>query len=274
MFLAFMLETLLVDTKDVLERAERVTGLKIKLLPNEVDYDSSAGLTAYLRQPGNEAVTISYNPGAGSVNHAIAHSAVRIMRYRAAPPSERYLLSSGGENRAFAYAQMEQELDRLPVDVKAVSKIGFSMFYNGLMTQLASQPGDPWIDRFLYGEYPGLRDEIRLGMNEIFGKAHQCIGSYAALLSPKTIFKASNAMNAAYAGACSELLGQERFLAPYRGSEFEELGRQLRRYNVIDRGQRGDRETADRWAQLLSLGGWFGWVTLASTMEVAQYRGP
>jgi len=253
-----MLETLLSETKEVLDTVEKATGLRLRLVPDEVDYHSSAALSAYL-QSGNEEVRISYNPASSSVNYAIAHSAVRILRYHAAPPEERFLLSSGGGNRARAYAQMEQELDEVPANLRAVSKLGFSAFFGGLLIQLASQPGDPWIDRFLYEEYPGLRDEIRLGMEEIFGKAHQCIGSYAKRLSPKTIFRASNAMNAAYAEASDELLGQERFLAPYRGSEFEELGRQLRRYNLIDRGQRGDRETADAWAREFGIQGWYQW---------------
>jgi hypothetical protein len=267
-----MLEALLDETGDLLERVEDETGLRLRLVPTEKWYLSRTGLSGILYDSKNNEVTLAYNPKTKSLDYAIAHGAARILRFHQAPIEERYLLSSNFEMRQLAYHQMEDDIMELPEAARTLSKVGFPFFYDGLITQLASQPGDPWIDRWILEQYPGLRAEVEKGWEEVFAKAHQCLNRYAQLITPAAVFRASNAMNAAYAMAADEFLGKERFALPYKGTEFERLGRKLRGYNLTDRGYKGDRETADRWAKELRIEGWFQWAQAVPAVEVRQHQ--
>ena len=136
------------------------------------------------------------------------------------------------------------------------------IFYDGPLTQLLSTPGDFWVNKWLYDNYDDLRREQRAGLSEIFEKAHQALGDHIKALTPRTVYNASNAMNAALADFVDELFGCEEFTRPYRGTEFTDIGARLRSHNLTDRGYAGDIETTDKWAGELGLEGSYGWRIL------------
>jgi hypothetical protein len=90
-------------------------------------------------------------------------------------------------------------------------------------------------------------------------EAYHALRSEIKALVPKTVYRASNAMNAAFSGFINELFGCEEFARPYQGTEFEMQGLRLRTLNPTDRGYGGDKDTVDRWAKELELEGWYGW---------------
>lgn len=89
--------------------------------------------------------------------------------------------------------------------------------------------------------------------------AHQGLSKRIETLTPRTVYRASSAMNAAFAQFAAELVGREELVRPYRGTAFEGLGARLRQLNPSDRGHQGDREAADGWAAELGLTNWYGW---------------
>lgn len=99
------------------------------------------------------------------------------------------------------------------------------------------------------------------GLSDIFSKAHQALRVDVKALTPKTVYRASNAMNAAFAGFIDQLFGCEEFARPYQGTELEMLGLRLRSHNPTDRGWAGDKETTDKWASRLRVDGWYEWRT-------------
>lgn len=244
---------------DILVRAEDETGLKIKLEPTEPEYLSRTGLAEFLGQVDPYEIKIAFKPSSKSIDYAIAHEAVRVLRYQKAPPGERYAIGSTEETEKVAYRRMEEDIRCMPPAVRAAVRDTLPVFYQGQLIQLCSIPGDFWINKWLLDNYPGFREEIEIGLSEVVSLAHQALGKDIKTFTPSTIYKASNSVNAAFMGFAGELLGKEEFSRPYRGTKFEGLGAKLRGYNLVDRGHPGDKNVTDSWARELGLEGWYGW---------------
>lgn len=257
-----MLKQLRAECKDIIAAVERDTGLRVRLAPSERHYPARTVLSDYLANPTSDEITISYNPRWRSPDYAIGHEAARFLRFWRAPPGERCVLGSMPVTARTAYARMEQELgDIYPNLRQRIAKV-FPILYDGLLTQLFSTPVDFWINKSLCEEYPGLHAEINAGLSEIFQNAHQVLQQPIRAITPRTIYRVSNAMNAAFASFAGELLGRADFARPYRGSELEEIGRTLRTHNATDRGHAGDKETTDRWAEELGVRDWYEWMVV------------
>lgn len=253
-----MLETLLSETKQILERVEDEIKLWIRVRAAESPYLSVTRLSDYLSGPGN-GISLTYKPTTRSVDYAIAHEAVRVMRYFRTPPEERAVLVSTAEHRRAGYTRMEADLASIPTTFRAMSRDMFGLFYDGLLTQILSTPADFWINQWLLENYPGFGTEIANGLAEVFANAHVGLKKEIEAFTPRTVYSASNSMNAAFACFVDELLEGVAFSAPYRITRFEGIGARLRSLNPNDRGHAGDRETTDLWARELELRGWYGW---------------
>lgn len=262
-FNGFMLEKLLWETREIVQRTEEAARLWIRIMPGEAQYRSRTALAAYLANPTASEIAIAYNPEAESIDYAIAHEAVRVMRYFEAAPEERYVLGSTPETRSAAYRQMERDIQALPAPVRDVVRGAFPMFYEGMLTQLASAPADPWINNWLLDNYPSFDDEIQRGLTDIMWRCHEALEPEAERLTPRTVYRASNGINAAFADFAAELLDRDDYAVPYNGTQHEKLGRALQKHNAMDRGHPGDRETAAEWARMLGMEGWYGWKAAA-----------
>ncbi|MBI4427512.1 MAG: hypothetical protein HY562_00155 [Ignavibacteriales bacterium] len=251
-----MLESLLPETENILGYVAAETGARIRLVPAEAGYLSRAKLSS---RKSNQ-VTIAYNPSSESSDYAVAHEAVRYLRFMRAPPEERHLLASSQDTRLRAYKAIEQETENHPWSIREPTLRGFEYLYEGILTQLVSTPGDFWINCFLKEQFPEFENELTKGADAIFNRAHPNLSEHLQLLAPPTIYRATNGMNAAFALYMTKLLGNEKYADPYLGTEFEQLGEKLRSHNQTDRKHPGDKETADKWAEILGLKGWYRWI--------------
>lgn len=136
-----MLESLLPETRDIIENVEREANLKVRIDSSEKKYLGKMLLSNYIRNDDNE-ITLSYNPSAKSIDYAIAHEAARFLRYSRAPPGQRYALIRNKDTRKKVYKQIEKGLRNKEPETKRTIKDFFPIFYDGLMTQLLSTPAD------------------------------------------------------------------------------------------------------------------------------------
>ena len=106
-----MLESLLPETKDLIQIVEKESNLKIRIEPSETQYLSKTLLSDYLRNQSNE-ITLSYNPSVKVTDYAIAHEAARYVQvlqddeifhclYLKAPRSFLQTLFHGSKSRPF-----------------------------------------------------------------------------------------------------------------------------------------------------------------------------
>jgi len=70
-----MLESLLPETRDIIENVEKETNLKVRIDASETKYLGETVLSDYLRNDGNE-ITLSYNPSYQSIDYAVEQGAV------------------------------------------------------------------------------------------------------------------------------------------------------------------------------------------------------
>jgi len=248
-----MYELLKPVTRELLSEVAAQTGVGIRVAPRHTGYLSQTGLSSYLANPEAGEVTIAYDPTGRSIDYAVAHEALRLKRFFAAPKDERSVLISTGATKAMALSEM------LAQYAGPQALYACSLFYDGMLTQLASAPVDPWINTELHDDFPGLRDDLAQGVEEIMEKLRGALREEIAEVTPSVIYLASNAINAHFAAFVGELLGKAEFESAYDGRPAVDLGRELVKLNASDRGHVGDRWTTDEWSKILGLVGWYEW---------------
>lgn len=254
-----MLESLLPETKHILRNIVEKTGYDITLIPNESFYLSRALISTHLRNTNAKEFIISFNPSAKALDYDIAHEAIRFLRFAECPLEERFVLVSNSRTRERAYMQMEDDLENIDQVFREHTREGFEYFYDGILTQLLSIPGDFWINKRLYDEYPKFREDLLKGLEEIFERAHHDLADELEQIAPPIVYRATNGMSAAFALFASGLTGIENFYLPYSVSRCDGLASELRESNSVDRGHPGDKDTTDKWAEELGLSNWYEW---------------
>jgi hypothetical protein len=78
------------------------------------------------------------------------------------------------------------------------TKNSLSVWLGGLITQVTSLPVCVRIERWIHREYPSLRDEQRLYLDEDVQRTLQGLSKKVERMTPKTIFRVSNSITYAY----------------------------------------------------------------------------
>ena len=235
-------------------------GLDIEIVAYRGGYPARTGIGAYVENPDTSTISISYREEDASRDYAVAHEIARIDRFFSASTSERRVMSSSPATRSIGYEQMLREAADVGSGNESHELV--SQLYDGLLTQLLSQPADPWINVWLLENCSALRDDIDTVFTEEIRYAQEGLSEQLRSVLPAIAYSASHAMNAATAKFAAEFLGRKALSLPYDESDFSELGSLLSGLNSTDRGHVGDCETSDAWAKALGLAGWYEWKSL------------
>ena len=267
-----MLEDLLEETRCILSDVEKETGRPVRVVPGEQHHPSRTALSEGYRAQDLNAIRIHYNTKALSIDYAVAHEAIRRLRFLKAAPEQRLVLGSNQETRTRAYGRLEQDLNRHPDRLrKAVREIQ-PILYDGILTQLMSMPSDFWIHQYLKEhyvneQYPRFSAALQKGVDANVRVCHRVLAEPSMAMFPQTLYIASNAMNAAFAGFMAELMEKPEYARPYLGTPFQALGTRLRELNPSEQGHPGDRAATDHWAEALGLKGWYVWTKMENEMN-------
>src|SRR5919198_610292 len=210
---------------------------------------------------------ILFLPGVVGVDHLIAHECGHVMRLWSVSPEERRLATSDRELQVAAIEQLGDELTRLAnkgIPPEVLARM-FETVYHGTVRQVTNVPIDLCIERWLYEDYPGLREAQRESLLSQLREAQQVLAPNIAQATPPTVFHASNAMNCAFARGVARLYDEPNLAEPYRDSPFWTIGGDL--LTLLDRVRddaQGDVEVVDRWAERLHVQGWYRWAALDS----------
>ena len=147
--------------------------------------------------------------------------------------------------------------------VQAVGRL-LTIWHEGLIAQVTSCPADLRIERWMYVEYPGLRDHQERSLARQLTEYAQVLSPEVRDITPPKIYRATTTMNAAFACYMSLLLENEGLTRPYHRMPGYAQGRAMARvsWTSKDRGYAGDMQTADRWATLFAIVDWFEWRPL------------
>jgi len=248
-------------TRTVIDRVETVSGC-----PVIVSEDPSVKTLVVSRvaRGANRIHTISYNPTTvKEPDYLICYQCGFILRLFSVAESNRVDFSGTAEgretvNRLLLAPDGPGQTFKLAPESIATLR---DQLFDGLMLQLRSMPiglrVDAWIMRD-YPEFGQLQREMTM---------RQLKDNLASLspdmrkIAPKKIYQSNLCMNAAFAAFWARRFSDPTLSLPYKAAGFLTPAEQLLAIlDEIPDAPSSDRELVDRWADHLSLGGWYQWV--------------
>jgi hypothetical protein len=251
----------LTETQNIIKLVEEKSGQKVEVIP-----DSSLSVLARVKMAKGDIPfhVISYNPHKGGVDYHIAYECGFILRLLENLPEERYQFAGSVEGKKAVQRTVSanKQLKRMGLPPEAIKQVANQLF-DGLMTQLRSLPIGLRIDRWLWDDYPGLRELQKTSIAKQQQDNVQALGPQIRAMAPIKVFAANASMNAAYALFCDRLLGKPLYFVPYRSAGFQSYGERLVKiWDDIPVDGTHDREMVDAWARELEIEDWYTWVKM------------
>jgi hypothetical protein len=195
------------------------------------------------------------------VNYLVSHQCGHVLRLFGAEPARRFIPVANRRTMMSCFLEMDEELQRLSAvfSQEKVRKLAM-LWYEGVVFQVTRMPPDIMIDKWLYDEYPELR-EIQLGSLKRQRKAAILgISEDMRKITPSKVYYASNVMNYAYFKVLEDHFHLD-FVAPYHSTVFLYDGGSLVRLAELSyvNNHEGDRSMIDQWADRLHMKTWFEW---------------
>ena len=255
-------EKLAGESLEIMNLVEYKTGLPISL-----EEDNSLMETAVwkISEANDCNHIIRYNPRySRHIDHIVAHEAGHILRFYEANSEEQLIPYSTKKHRDLAISQLSGDFEEIiergiPPGFVIDS---FDLFYEGLIRQLTSISPDMRIEEWMANSYPWLSHVQEDALKSQIKESHAVMKPEIEELTPRTIYRAVNSMNSAYAEFISGMFKDKVLTLPYQNTIYETMGKQLLNYikEKEDRDYAGDREAINAWAKILSLEDWFGWI--------------
>jgi len=195
------------------------------------------------------------------INHLIAHECGHILRVFEVPEEKRLIARTNDPIKLNALSQIEGEIQELsailPFDRLAQV---VNLWYDGAFRQVTNFPPDIMIEKWLYDNYPELREYQLTSITKQQQEALSGLAGEAAKISPPTFINLSNIMNYAFFRILGLHFGTN-FVKPFTNMKYIEKGKKLASLTeeeYVDNHE-GDIEMVNKWAQFLGILNWFEW---------------
>ncbi|HEU4341935.1 MAG TPA: hypothetical protein VFU31_10225 [Candidatus Binatia bacterium] len=254
---------LLPPVLEIIERVKAVSGKEITFRPAPDQLVPATSKIARARMPQH---IIKYQPKmVQRINHLTAHECGHILRTMEADPSIRVVPGSNAGTREVAVKELGNELSQLP---QAMRNQMLDVWLGGLITQVTSLPTCVRIERWLHQEYPSLRDEQRLYLDEDVERTLQGLSKKVERMTPKTIFRISNSITYAYLRGLEPVTGKD--LRKHFSGRPSIIATGIQLYDAFgeeDTGYSGDIRVTNEWARILKITDWFAWIGFENMPE-------
>jgi hypothetical protein len=202
------------------------------------------------------------------LGHLVSHELMHLrLQHDARVAGRNRLFMTSAQTREFAIRSMAADIEALQRTGHAEDSIEKFILnlVNGLANFLFNCPLDMLIERRLFQEYPELRPAQYISLQKI-ARDNWSVNSNPEVrrLTPANVMRASLALNGAYALFLDELLAPVSNLAPaYKDLKTYELSKRIyaewkERSQDLDPGD--EYMLVDRFAELVGLTGWYGWL--------------
>ena len=255
------------DTQHLLDEIRIHTGLPVDIHPQPA-LRGQARAVYVVGDPAAERHRVFYDPKYKRyLDHLIAHECGHIVRLSAASQSERVIPVVTNTQRHEAAIQLLPDVSRLLnrglLDEDDLGVV-LPLWLHGTISQLHNTPPDIHIERWLYREFPDSRERQFASIASQARDFHQAMQPKVEVVTPKVIWRASNAMNYALLKACGNLFHRPDLTRPYRDTTPGRVGEKLLSLldAAPDTGHAGDRQLSDLWSEHLGLRGWLEWRRL------------
>jgi hypothetical protein len=254
---------LLPPVLEIIQRVKEVSGKDVTFRPAPDQLVPATSKVARARMPSH---IIKYQPQmVHRINHLTAHECGHILRTMEADPSIRVVPVSNAQTRAVVVRELGTELSHLPESIREKM---LDIWLGGIITQVTSLPACVRIERSIHQEYPSLRHEQRLYLDEDVKKTLQGLSKKVEQVTPKTLFRISNSITYAYLRGLEPVTGKDVRRHFSGRPSIITTGIQL--YDVSgeeDTGYAGDLRVTNEWANILKVSGWFYWINFEDMPE-------
>lgn len=246
-------------TRDIIRLVEERTGY-----PVEVIDDPSLSVTAVVHMASRRTVPahlLRYNPVIGQLpDYPICFQCGFILRLFDNPPEKRFEVANTPDGEEMVEKMVAARLGNMGIDRRHLAPVAQQM-YHGMIVHLRSIPVGLRVSAWLADEYPELH---KLQRNQVMAEAQENAASFdpqIRAITPDIIFRASAAINAAFALFWSQRYKKPSLIQPYIQAGYRKDGADLLDiYNEIPKDASHDQELIDRWAQALDLSKWYQWI--------------
>ena len=197
------------------------------------------------------------------IHHVIANECGHLIRLFVAPPDKRLVAVANERTQASYREVIREDIQRLSlIHGLDTLRTFIPLWYESVVFQLTRMPPDIMIERWLYEEYPDMRDIQLAALQEQHEKAVSVLSGNIRRMTPGKIYEVSQVMNYVFFRLAGELLGirlidalREKPLHAGRGGTGDLDGRTL---------QRGPRGGCVRHRQLGPSASTLGMVRMAA----------
>lgn len=250
---------------NILEKVKKITGKNVEFIEKS---DIGSYAKVKIARKNMPSHIIYYVPEySEQINHLIAHECGHIIRIFEAPEEKRILPFTNDELKRKALKQIEGEILELSKNINENQLIELvNYLYSGLISQLTNQPPDIMIEKWIYDAHPTLRQIQKIVIEKQRDESIQALKPEVCLISPRTIYDASNIMNYVF----FRLLGfhfKQNYIMPYNNTPYLDKGKELASITQIEYNNscEGDIKMINRWAEYLGVKGWFEWTNFENT---------
>ncbi len=251
--------SLIESVEEILEKVRQVTGKGIQFVEQE-ELPTYAGMRMARADMPSHLILVKREHDE-IINHLIAHECGHILRLFSVPEEERLIARANDRIKLNALSQIESEIQELSA-VLSFEKLArvINMWYDGTVRQVTNFPPDIMIEKWLYDDYPELREYQLASIGKQQQEALSGLSGEAARISPPTFINLSNIMNYAFFRILGLHFGTN-FIRPFANMKYLEKGKKLAALTeagYVD-AHGGDIEMTNQWAQFLGILDWFEW---------------
>jgi hypothetical protein len=195
------------------------------------------------------------------IHHVIANECGHLIRLFGAPPEKRLVAVANERTQARYLEEIRNDIQRLSlIHGLDTLKTFIPLWYESVVFQLTRMPPDIMIERWLYEEYPDMRDIQRTALQEQHQKAVSVLSGNIRRITPAKIYDVSQIMNYVFFKLAGELLGI-RLIDAYEKSRYILEGGELASWTAghYSEDHEGDVAVIDHWARTLEISEWIEW---------------
>lgn len=195
------------------------------------------------------------------IHHVIANECGHLIRLFGAAPEKRLVAVANERTQARYREEIREDIQRLSlIHGLDTLRTFIPLWYESVVFQLTRMPPDIMIERWLYEEYPDLRDIQLAALYEQHEKAVSVLSANIRRMTPGKIYEVSQVMNYVFFRLAGDFLGI-RLTGPYEKSRYMLEGEELAMWTAehYSEDHEGDVYVIDNWARALHLSGWFEW---------------
>lgn len=256
-----MTQALRQTTRSLITLAEAQSGKQV-VVQDEPSLQTNASVS--MARGDAPAHVIRYKPISGEdPDYLICHQCGFILRKYAVPADQRVDFASDSVGTSIVTRLIKNSMgkkhqldsDRLTATAQQI--------LDGLLVHLMSTPLGLRVGRWLRDDYPDLSSlQERQIMRELTTNERTNTPDIKRRI-PKKVFDATQTINAAYAIAWADTLGQPQLTHPYtsylrHGQDLVDL------LEEIPAEPEHDRDLIDAWGEQLQLSEWYRWVPMPS----------